>query len=233
MESGRDVLFCGTPCQSAALRRYLDKDYDNLLVCDFSCGGLPSHKIFSDYIDLLESKYKSKASIVDFRPKNYGWNEYSILVKFKNGKKYTDLASFDPYYRGFLKGLTKRDYCYSCDFADNHYSDIILADFWLHKQLSELSNNNKGISLLITNSKKGEQAIKEIMPEMKLISLDIKKASYNIKSGHLSSEAIEKHNRFLKALESEDYIKTVDKFDCIGLRYRLKQNLKKIIKRVK
>ncbi len=230
---GRYVLFCGTPCQAAGLQRYLNKSYDNLLICDFSCGGLPSHKIFADYIDYLQRKYKSEATTVDFRPKNYGWSVHSILVKFKNGKAYTNLATLDPYYRGFLKGLTKRDYCYNCDFADNHYSDIILADFWLYKQLSDLNNDDKGISLLITNSLKGEQVIKEIMSEMKLSSLDIEKASYNIKNGHSKSVMIKRHNNFLKALESEDYIKAVNIFDSISLRFKFKQILKKYIKRAK
>ncbi len=232
LKTGRYVLFCGTPCQAAGLRRYLDKDYNNLLICDFSCGGLPSHRIYREYINYLEKKYRSKTSLVDFRPKNFGWSEHSLLVKFENGKKYTDLAALDPYYRGFLKSLTKRDYCYNCDFADNHYSDIILADFWLYKQLSELNNNN-GISLIISNSQKGEQAIKDIMPEMKLVPLDIKKASYNIKNGHLSSETVEKHNEFLAALESTDYLKVINRFDSTNYNYRVKQFLKKIIKRVK
>lgn len=233
LKTGRYVLFCGTPCQAAGLKRYLDKDYENLLICDFSCGGLPSHKIYKEYIDYLEKKYGSKVLSVDFRPKNFGWNVHSLLVKFQNGKKYTDLATIDPYYRGFLKSLTKRDYCYSCDFADNHYSDIILADFWLHKKLSYLNNNNKGISLIITNSQKGEQFIEEIKPKMELVPLDIKKASYNIKNGHLDKETIGRHNDFLKSLESTDYIKAINKFDSIKAGYKIKQIFKKIIKRVK
>ena len=71
------------------------------------------------------------------------------------------------------------------------------------------------------------------MPEMKLVPLDIKKASYNIKNGHLSSETVEKHNEFLAALESTDYLKVINRFDSTNYNYRVKQFLKKIIKRVK
>ena len=33
----RVVLFCGTPCQSMGLQKYLQKEYKNLYCCDFIC----------------------------------------------------------------------------------------------------------------------------------------------------------------------------------------------------
>ena len=37
VKSGEKVLACGTPCQMAALRAFLKKDYENLLIADFIC----------------------------------------------------------------------------------------------------------------------------------------------------------------------------------------------------
>lgn len=45
----RKVLFCGTPCQVAALRNYLHRDYDNLVTVDLICHGIPSPKVFEDW----------------------------------------------------------------------------------------------------------------------------------------------------------------------------------------
>lgn len=112
LEKERSVLFCGTPCQSAGLKRYLGKQYDNLLVCDFSCGGLPSHQMYHQYLCNLEKKYSSKVVLVDFRPKNFGWASHSIFIRFENGREYSRLAALDPYYKAFLNSLSKRDYCY-------------------------------------------------------------------------------------------------------------------------
>lgn len=42
LKQGRQVLYTGTPCQIAGLKRYLRKEYENLLAVDFVCHGTPS-----------------------------------------------------------------------------------------------------------------------------------------------------------------------------------------------
>lgn len=42
LKQGRMVLFSGVPCQIAALKLYLQKEYDNLLTVDVICHGVPS-----------------------------------------------------------------------------------------------------------------------------------------------------------------------------------------------
>ena len=87
LEAGRKVLFCGTPCQCAGLRLFLGREYDSLLICDFACGGLPSHKIYEVYLKNLEEKYRSPVQSVDFRPKTHGWKRYALRIQFANGKE--------------------------------------------------------------------------------------------------------------------------------------------------
>lgn len=50
LKAGRKVLYSGTPCQIAGLRRFLRKDYDNLLTVDFICHGVPSPGMFRTYL---------------------------------------------------------------------------------------------------------------------------------------------------------------------------------------
>lgn len=50
LKQGRQVLYSGTPCQVAGLKRYLRKDYDNLLTLDFICHGVPSPGVFRTYL---------------------------------------------------------------------------------------------------------------------------------------------------------------------------------------
>ena len=35
LDGGEKVLICGTPCQMAALRSFLQKDYENFIIVDF------------------------------------------------------------------------------------------------------------------------------------------------------------------------------------------------------
>lgn len=201
LRTGRDVLFCGTPCQVHGLKRFLRKEYDNLTTIDFSCGGLPSHKIYDEHLKYLEKRYKSIIKDVDFRPKNYGWNRHSILTKFTNGKVYTRIAELDPYFRSFLRQLNRRDYCYECKFADKHCSDIILADLWLYKKISSLDNQNRGLSLVLTNSTKGEQIFNQIKDQLVFESIPLEKASYNIQPRVTSDQLLSRHDLFKQYYE--------------------------------
>ena len=53
LEEGTAVLFSGVPCQVDGLKRYLGKDYPNLLTCDLVCHGVPSPAVFRAYLDGL------------------------------------------------------------------------------------------------------------------------------------------------------------------------------------
>lgn len=231
--NGRNVLFCGTPCQAAGLKRFLGIEYDNLIVCDFSCGGLPSHQMYDQYLQHLEEYISSKVKYVDFRPKNYGWNTHSIYIKFKNGRTYTRLATLDPYYKGFLNSLTKRDYCYECDFSDNHASDIILADFWLHKCLSDMDNHNRGLSLVLTNSEKGERIMQKLMSKLVLQTISLEEGAYNIKNGHYSQKAIDRHMHFVELVKKKGFFSAINIEVPPSFRKDWKQWVKQLIKRGK
>lgn len=212
LKDNRFVMFCGTPCQAAGLKRFLGLDYENLLVCDFSCGGLPSHVMFDDYLNEIEKNHKSKIDFLDFRPKNYGWQNHSVYIQFQNGRVYTRLAGIDPYFKAFLHGLSKRDYCYSCDFANNHASDLIFADFWLYNSLSDLDNQDRGLSLVLTNSEKGETIMKSLSEKFVMKEIPLSVASYNIKDGHANSQIIDVHNSFLHDVSKIGFIKAVNRY---------------------
>ncbi|MCS2450406.1 Coenzyme F420 hydrogenase/dehydrogenase, beta subunit C-terminal domain [Bacteroides thetaiotaomicron] len=52
LRKGRKVLFSGTPCQVAGLKRFLhNKEYDNLLTVDVICHGVPSPLIWRKYLE--------------------------------------------------------------------------------------------------------------------------------------------------------------------------------------
>lgn len=229
--NGRNVLFCGTPCQAAGLKRFLGKEYDNLIVCDFSCGGLPSHQMYDQYLRHLEKRFSSKVKLVDFRPKNFGWDTYSIYIQFNNGRTYTRLATLDSYYKGFLNSLTKRDYCYECDFSDNHSADIILADFWMYKHLSDMDNHNRGLSLVLTNSEKGERIMKKIKPKLVLQTISLEKGSYNIRNGHLSQKVIDRHRNFVELVKEKGFMYAINSEVPMSLFKDWKQWVKQLIKR--
>jgi len=194
----RYVLFCGTPCQVAGLKKYLGKEYKKLITCDFVCGGLPSHKLYAEYLGTLEKTYKSSVKKVDFRPKTHGWKRYAVLVEFENGKKYNRLGVEDPFLRSFLYGkYTVRDYCLECKFSDSHLSDVTIADFWLHENLSKLKND-KGNSLAICNTEIGKHILDNIKADYVTEKINLEFALYNHKKTQVSEMQKNNHDSFLQ-----------------------------------
>lgn len=75
---------------------------------------------------------------------------------------------FNPFWSIWLKHLISRPSCYECPFAERgRTADITLGDLWgVHIYCPELYGKNGGASLIIGNSVKGIEAIKQA--EMKM-----------------------------------------------------------------
>lgn len=150
LNNGKEVLFIGTPCQVAGLKNFLKKDYSTLFTIDLICHGTPPIKYLKEH---LASQTKKEWTSVMFR----GQFDY-FLTAFMNDKiVYQKQRFHDLYFMAFLEALTFRKNCYQCIYAKpTRVSDITIGDFWgLNRNLLKNSYNGR-ISLLITNTKKGE-----------------------------------------------------------------------------
>lgn len=155
---GREVFFCGTPCQIQALYKYLgNKKFENLLTCDFICRGVNSPKVFLKYINMLERQYGAKATEIKFKNKKWGWHNFSMRVKFANGQEYCKDRNHDLFFIGYLQaGNFTRPSCYECKFKGfPQKADITLADFWGIENIDKTMDQDRGTSLVMINSDKG------------------------------------------------------------------------------
>lgn len=88
LESGRNVLFSGTPCQVAGLKLFLRKNYDNLLTLEIVCHGVPSRNVWRNYLkELIDLKKISNIKSINFRDKKYGWNGYNFSITYIKRKE--------------------------------------------------------------------------------------------------------------------------------------------------
>lgn len=159
LSDGKLLLFAGTPCQCAGLRAYLEKDYDNLILCDFICRGVNSPLVYLAYLHELEEKYGSKAKRIWFKNKTFGWNNFATKVIFENGEEYIADRETDSFMLGFNKSrlsMYMRKSCYQCRFKGvSRPTDITLADFWgVERALPDIDTKN-GISAVMIHSEKG------------------------------------------------------------------------------
>lgn len=88
LRRGEKVLACGTPCQMAALRLFLRKEYENLIIVDFICRGVNSPKVYKSYLASLEQKFRGKVVYVKAKNKELGWRSLTRKVVFDNGQVY-------------------------------------------------------------------------------------------------------------------------------------------------
>lgn len=177
LREGRKVLFSGTPCQVAGLHRYLIKSYDNLYCIDVLCHGVPSPKLFREYKEIMEAKYKAKANYVSYRCKKKEWKRLYINLKFDNNKEYFKSATFDPYMQLFLGNISQRSSCFYCPFTTtNRQGDISLGDFWgIGRNHPEL-DDDKGISMILLNTNKGEEMFRGIKNDIDSFDSNINEA---------------------------------------------------------
>ncbi len=160
LDEGKEVLFSGTPCQISALKTYLQKDYDNLITVDFICHGVPSRRVWREYIEELAKGRKIKS--INFRDKTEGWRVFSLKVKFEDGGVYRKNLDEDVFVKGFLQNLYLRPSCYECRHRGfDRPSDVTLADFWgVQNVLPELFDD-KGTSILIIRSESVEKILED------------------------------------------------------------------------
>ena len=159
------VLFCGTPCQCNALIQYLNGTHpDNLLIVDFVCHGVPSERIWKEYLNYLNADVDNCS--ISFRDKRDGWENYGISIKRKDGREYFSHHGEDSYFQLFISDLILRPSCYFCKSkGDRRSSDITIGDFW---NKSNKTTNPRGCSLMVTHSEMGRVALEEVSNKITL-----------------------------------------------------------------
>ena len=166
LDGSRKVLFSGTPCQIQGLKKYLGKEYENLLAVDCICHGVPSPLVWQKYVDFRAEKFgATRQEIVktSFRRKNDGWKMYSLSFTFANDSEYIEPLNRDPYMQMFLRDECLRGSCYDCSCKSvARFSDITLADFWgVQTEVPDM-DDDKGTSFLVVHSGKCTQALKSL-----------------------------------------------------------------------
>ncbi len=223
LNNNQFVLFTGTPCQIAGLKKFLNKDYEKLITMDFVCHGVPSQELFSNYIKWLENKLNDKIINYEFRNKEKkDWGiEFTAKIETKRGIIKYLKADFDPYYSAFLSGKIYRECCYECEYASvKRVSDITVGDFWGIEKIEPSFYSELGVSLIIVNTKKGEKILEEIKDDLILKNVTMNDA---IKKNHNLTHPSEK-----KVERKEIYIK-MDNFGNCAKKYMLPKNKIKII----
>lgn len=161
LREGRVVLFIGTPCEIAGLRKYLDSNQSRLITIDLLCTGVLSPVIFRKFLDTYHTDIES----YDWRYKhpiaNGSWNIMDSSATIRS-----EIVQ-DPYIIA-LKKLYGRRYgfkesCYSCKYSSSsRYGDITLGDWWTAERVFQ-DGPNIGTSTILANSEIGVTFVRALM----------------------------------------------------------------------
>lgn len=154
LQAGRRVLFTGTACQVAGLLSYLpEKLHERLTTVDIVCHGVPSPAVWESYVKYVERKYAGQVVAADFRDKKYGWHSHNETFRLQDGRELM-LAYFRQL---FYAHRILRPSCSVCPFTKfQRVSDITVSDFWGWEKHHSEWNDDRGVSLMLVNTEKGE-----------------------------------------------------------------------------
>lgn len=228
LESGRQALFVGTPCQCVALKRYLNKEYTNLVLVDFICHGVPSPKVWRQY-----RAWRTKGKEIEhisFRNKNLSWERYLLLFSFKNNNKYlAEDLNHDLYLKGFLQNLYLRPSCYQCKFCHRHRpTDLTLADFWGVQDVLPEMYDGRGTSLVFIHSAKGKEIFKSL-PAKKMKTEFDRAIQYNPSMVRPSIPSKNRQRFFRELIAGQQ---SIDQLIKENTKLPLQQQIKQILRHI-
>lgn len=170
---GKKIIFFGVGCQAAAFESYMTMKemIDDVYVVDIICHGSPSPLIWREYIDILEKKYEGKISSVNFRDKRNGWLKPEEVAKI-NGQE----VSLKEYKKLYSRRYMMRPSCHICPYTKvTRNTDITIGDYWGVENYYYEFYSEKGNSLVIIQSAKGEELFDKVKPYIEYIECEQEK----------------------------------------------------------
>lgn len=195
-KNGKKVLFCGTPCQVAAVKQVISKGKENLYTVDLVCHGVPSARKFSEYIK--KAYGNTRYDEFSFRQRNrYVLTTFSYSWK---GAKNRIFAFADPFFQAFLDGYNYRESCYSCRYAKSRrVGDITIADCANAKAYIDLTG--KPVSTIAINTLQGKRIWDNVKESTEYVRADYEREVKMNKQLHASVERTKFRDSFYVDLQ--------------------------------
>lgn len=159
LQQDRWVMFTGTPCQIAGLKRFVGETAGRLVTVEVACHGVPSPGVWRAW--LKKRSGGQTIQRVNFRDKSTGWRGYSVVIG--DSRRHHD---DDDYMVTFLDNYNLRPSCFNCPAKDGSSgADILLADLWGCDRILSRRDDNRGMSAVIVRSEAGRQLVEQCVTD--------------------------------------------------------------------
>lgn len=161
MSSDDKLIFFGTPCQVAAVRKVVKKSLKNVIFVDLICHGVPTYHLWAKYIEEIDKKYCiGKNPEVFFRDKTENWHRRKIKIQ-GNGKTYLNSERKDDFYAFFRRGICDMKACSECPYREKSSADLRIGDYWG----TRFKNDKNPVSMVIANTSVGYELLSQLKNE--------------------------------------------------------------------
>lgn len=171
LAAGQPVLFSGTPCQVAGLHAFLGNAPAHLFTVDFICHAIPSPAVWRAYVAhrAAQDNDGHLPCAIDLRCKDSGWSHYRYSNRFTypDGHSHQAISGESLYMKLFVGDHINRRSCGSCSFKGAaRVSDVTLGDFWGIWDIAPEMDDDKGTSLVLVQSEKGQELFDSLSPRL-------------------------------------------------------------------
>ena len=170
---------------------------------------------------------------VSFRSKSIGWKQFAMCIEFLNETMYERVFTKDAFMTLFLGNISLRPSCYACGFKGMpRVSDLTIGDCWGVEDHTPHMDDNKGTSVVVVNSEKGEELVKLISPNIVCCDVDLDRAVAPMAESRRSVTKHLNRKQFFKKLErgssTEELLKTMH----LGIFKRAYRKYRRLTKKI-
>lgn len=203
LEMKRIVLFTGTACQIMGLKKYLNKEYENLYTVDVLCHGVPSPMILRMYLEDKKKQYHASIEKFEFRNKKNGWKNYFVNIEFSDMQCYCVPYYKDKFMKMFLDNIDLRPSCYVCRFKSfPRESDMTIGDSWGIENCMPDMDDDKGTSIILVHSSKGESLFNVIRQKLVVREASLNEILPQTQGATKSAEMHPNRKKFWKGVKN-------------------------------
>lgn len=229
LDEERLVCFSGTPCQIEGLKRYLKREYENLITVDVVCRAVASPLVWRKYLNMHKKKCFIEIKKILFRDKKkYGYQYSTMSIYGKNDELlYYNGIDTDKMLRAFFSNICDRPSCYQCSFKKRYReSDFTIWDCFIVSKFESSMDDNKGTTRFLIHNLKGEKIFKELKEELisKEVNADV--LTKDIKEMFSSVSMNPKRREFFEIAENIEGL--FENFFPVGCINYLEKSMRKI-----
>ncbi len=220
----REVLYSGTPCQIAALKRYLGAPYAGLLCVEVGCGGVAGDDVWRAFLQMMHNPQR-----IELTNRIDQENRAGIRFVYADGSQ-TVLARKDTaIHKAITLGLGIRPSCERCTFGRRKSAaDLTLRRYNPALDDNELNIRRQPMTLVLCRTTAGAQAFADCAEMLQMREITREEAYRHIARSDREKKCADRSRAFLGALDQLGFEAALKRYSTRGPAAFLSRTAKRI-----